>query len=194
MLGLMLTVIGLVAFSAALVGNGQRTALADPNPPGNDGECTHGNSNQPCRPDPQPDHGKDCQAHGANIDGNEDHCLGEPAVEPTAPPTEPPNAPSTEEPTAPPTEEAVAPEEATPIVVTVPTTEAAAVTTALPPQAPVEQQAVTAAAPVTALPATGSGGETSGGDIAALTWASFVLLGSGGGLLVLSWKMRRESE
>jgi hypothetical protein len=49
--------------------------LEEDAPPGNDGECTHGNSDQECRPDPQPEKGKDCEAHGANFDGNEDHCL-----------------------------------------------------------------------------------------------------------------------
>lgn len=51
-------------------------AIADkpPTPPGQ-GECNHGNSNQPCKPDPQPEHGKDCDPHGNNGGVNEDHCL-----------------------------------------------------------------------------------------------------------------------
>lgn len=59
------------------------------NPPGNSGEC-HGANDIECRPDPQPDHGKDCEAHGRNHDGNDDHCgpTPEPPVDPT-PPTEP---------------------------------------------------------------------------------------------------------
>jgi len=39
------------------------------------GPCHHGNSNKPCRPDPQPSHGKDCQQHGKNGGGNQDHCI-----------------------------------------------------------------------------------------------------------------------
>jgi hypothetical protein len=47
-----------------------------PSPPGQ-GECEHGNSAKPCKEDPQPDKGKDCEAHG-NMGGvNEDHCTGE---------------------------------------------------------------------------------------------------------------------
>ena len=55
--------------------------------------CSHGNSGQDCRPDPQPDHGKDCNQ--PNGDGNEDHCTPstdptptpEPTIEPTTDPT-----------------------------------------------------------------------------------------------------------
>ncbi len=44
--------------------------------PGSPGDnCSHGNANKPCKPDPQPDRGKDCLNHG-NARGNEDHCLG----------------------------------------------------------------------------------------------------------------------
>jgi len=64
-----------------IAGVGVSAALADPgngppsSPPGQ-GECQHGNSGQDCKPDPQPEHGKDCQDHG-NLGGvNEDHCLG----------------------------------------------------------------------------------------------------------------------
>ena len=44
--------------------------------------CSHGDSNKPCRPDPQPDHGRDCSHPHFVI--NQDHCLG------SAPPTVPP--------------------------------------------------------------------------------------------------------
>jgi LPXTG-motif cell wall-anchored protein len=52
------------------------SAIADkpPEPPGQ-GECNHGNSNQPCKPDPSTN-GKDCDPHGNNGGVNEDHCLG----------------------------------------------------------------------------------------------------------------------
>jgi hypothetical protein len=42
--------------------------------------CDHGASEKPCRPDPQPDRGKDCEVHGrvkvgGSVGGiNEDHC------------------------------------------------------------------------------------------------------------------------
>jgi hypothetical protein len=49
-------------------------------------DCSHGNSNQECRPDPQPEHGKDCDQ--PNGDGNEDHCA---SPEPTASPTPSPS-------------------------------------------------------------------------------------------------------
>ncbi len=45
-------------------------------PPGQ-GECEHGNSEKPCKDDPQPDKGKDCEEHGPKEGGvNEDHCKG----------------------------------------------------------------------------------------------------------------------
>jgi hypothetical protein len=51
-------------------------ATATPDPPGQ-GPCNHGNSGKECKPDPQPDYGKDCEEHGRHEGGvNEDHCLG----------------------------------------------------------------------------------------------------------------------
>jgi hypothetical protein len=47
-----------------------------PSPPGQD-ECEHGNSAKPCKEDPQPDKGKDCEVHGNNGGVNEDHCKGD---------------------------------------------------------------------------------------------------------------------
>src|SRR5437870_6107887 len=46
---------------------------SNPGSPGDD--CSHGNSDQPCKPDPQPGHGSECDDHG-NARGNEDHCQG----------------------------------------------------------------------------------------------------------------------
>ena len=43
------------------------------------GPCQHGNSNKACRPDPQPSHGKDCEQHGKNGGGNQDHCIAAPS-------------------------------------------------------------------------------------------------------------------
>lgn len=37
--------------------------------------CDHGNTGKDCKPDPQPDHGKDCDEHGNHGGVNEDHCL-----------------------------------------------------------------------------------------------------------------------
>lgn len=45
----------------------------NPGSPGDD--CSHGNSDKACKPDPQPTHGTECDDHG-NASGNEDHCLG----------------------------------------------------------------------------------------------------------------------
>ena len=81
MLAAMIAVFGLggaAAFAA--------TSDKPPSPPGQD-ECEHGNSLKPCRDDPQPEKGKDCEEHGPFEGGvNEDHCLGE-----TVPP--PPDCP-----------------------------------------------------------------------------------------------------
>ena len=61
------------------------------NPPGNDGDLCHGANQQTCRPDPQPSHGAECDPHGNNPDGNDDHCgptEGEsPSLQPTVTPT-----------------------------------------------------------------------------------------------------------
>jgi hypothetical protein len=74
-----------VALLAGLLvaGVGVSAALADPgngngppsSPPGQ-GECQHGNSGQECKPDPQPEHGKECESHGNQGGVDEDHCLG----------------------------------------------------------------------------------------------------------------------
>jgi cobalamin biosynthesis Mg chelatase CobN len=58
--------------SAALADPGHRNGPPQtvPGSPGDD--CSHGNSDKDCRPDPN-EHGKDCDDHG-NARGNEDHC------------------------------------------------------------------------------------------------------------------------
>ena len=53
-----------------------------PSPPGQ-GECEHGNSAKPCKEDPQPDRGKDCEQHGNQGGVNEDHCAGGETTTPT---------------------------------------------------------------------------------------------------------------
>jgi hypothetical protein len=49
-----------------------------PTPPPGQGDCSHGKTGKDCKPDPQPEHGKDCDTHGnPGVGGvNEDHCLG----------------------------------------------------------------------------------------------------------------------
>ena len=82
---------GMIAFTVLVP---YSLALADPptdGPPGQ-GVCEHGNSGQTCVPDPQPDHGQECEEHGPNEGGvNEDHCLTTTATTTTVTtPTEPP--------------------------------------------------------------------------------------------------------
>lgn len=60
--------LGIVAAVAA------QPSADNPGSPGDN--CSHGSSNTPCKPDPQPDRGKDCEDHG-RARGNEDHCLDE---------------------------------------------------------------------------------------------------------------------
>ena len=67
----------LMIAAAATLAVPSAVAFADqpPAPPGQ-GECEHGNSGQECKPDPQPEHGQDCEEHGPFEGGvNEDHCL-----------------------------------------------------------------------------------------------------------------------
>jgi hypothetical protein len=60
------------------VAAGFAASSAPPTPPPGQGDCSHGQTGKVCKPDPQPDHGKDCDTHGnAGVGGvNEDHCLG----------------------------------------------------------------------------------------------------------------------
>ncbi|CAN5293873.1 hypothetical protein BH18ACT12_BH18ACT12_01200 [soil metagenome] len=68
-----LTALGLLAASWV----GGASAQQPPAPPGQ-GPCSHGNTGKECKPDPQPEHGKDCDEHGPYEGGvNEDHCLGQ---------------------------------------------------------------------------------------------------------------------
>jgi hypothetical protein len=79
----------MIAAMIAAFGLGGAAAFAGtsdkpPSPPGQD-ECEHGNSQKPCKDDPQPDKGKDCDEHGNSGGVNEDHCKNE-----TTPPPPPP--------------------------------------------------------------------------------------------------------
>ena len=60
------------------VAAGFAASSAPPTPPPGQGDCSHGNTGKVCKPDPQPEQGKDCDTHGnPGVGGvNEDHCLG----------------------------------------------------------------------------------------------------------------------
>jgi hypothetical protein len=64
--------LGVVGFIAA--GVAVAATQTPPGTPPGQGDCQHGNSGKACGDDPQPDNGKDCQAHGNNGGVNEDHC------------------------------------------------------------------------------------------------------------------------
>lgn len=49
------------------------TTSVSATPPGQDQYC-HGANQTDCRPDPQPDHGHDCDHPNGNTIGNDDHC------------------------------------------------------------------------------------------------------------------------
>ncbi len=71
----------MIAVMIAAFGLGTAAAFAassdkPPSPPGQD-ECEHGNTQKPCKEDPQPDHGQDCDEHGNQGGVNEDHCTSE---------------------------------------------------------------------------------------------------------------------
>src|SRR5436305_1101745 len=82
-----------LALAGLLVaGVGASAAIASPgtpkggppvttNPGSPSDDCSHGSSDQTCRPDPSPN-GKDCEDHG-NARGNEDHCLATTTTTPT---------------------------------------------------------------------------------------------------------------
>ena len=70
-LALLVGVLGFAVSGIAVAGNGK-----PPSPPGQ-GDCEHGNAAKPCKDDPQPDKGKDCQAHGNKGGVDEDHCKEE---------------------------------------------------------------------------------------------------------------------
>jgi hypothetical protein len=67
-IAMILTGVGAVTIPA-FAGNG------NPHHEQQDG-CDHGNTGKPCKPDPQPSHGKDCETHGNHGGINEDHCSG----------------------------------------------------------------------------------------------------------------------
>lgn len=109
----LLAALALGMFAAsALAGNG---GGKPPAPPGQ-GECAHGNSGKPCKDDPQPEKGKDCEEHGKKGGVNEDHCKGTETTPTDTTPTE--TTPTTPEETTPSTTETTSttpsPQETTP--------------------------------------------------------------------------------
>ncbi len=113
---IILTALAAVALTLGAVGAVSANPPADP--PGQ-GECNHGNSQQSCRPDPQPSHGADCDEHGPKDGGvNEDHCQGE---QPSASPTSSATPSDSPIPTEPPTPTPTASPSETPIPTASPT-------------------------------------------------------------------------
>ena len=89
----------MIAAMIAAFGLGTAAAFAassdkPPLPPGQD-ECEHGNSQKPCKDDPQPDHGGDCEEHGNQGGVNEDHCKGDETTPTETVPTVPTETTST---------------------------------------------------------------------------------------------------
>jgi hypothetical protein len=83
----------MIAAMIAVFGLGTAAAFAassdkPPSPPGQD-ECEHGNSQKPCKEDPQPDHGADCEEHGNQGGVNEDHCKADETTPTETVPTTP---------------------------------------------------------------------------------------------------------
>jgi hypothetical protein len=76
----------LCALSAAGVSTAAASGNGKPGSPPGQGECAHGNSGKPCRDDPQPEHGRDCEHHGNQGGVNEDHCGPAPAPPTTVTP------------------------------------------------------------------------------------------------------------
>jgi hypothetical protein len=72
-----LLVLGLGVMTGGVVA-GFAASSAPPTPPPGQGDCSHGKTGKVCKPDPQPEQGKDCDTHGnPGVGGvNEDHCLG----------------------------------------------------------------------------------------------------------------------
>jgi len=68
--GLLLAGVGASVALATPANNGNGPPATVPGSPGDD--CSHGNSDKDCKPDPS-ENGKDCDDHG-KARGNEDHC------------------------------------------------------------------------------------------------------------------------
>lgn len=85
-----LSALAVVAFAPA--------AFAAPHHEELDG-CDHGATSKSCRPDPQPEHGKECDKHGRHGGVNEDHCATTTTITTPLPTTSTTSAPSPVAPT-----------------------------------------------------------------------------------------------
>jgi hypothetical protein len=94
-LAVLMGILGFAVSGVAVAG----TADKPPAPPGQ-GECNHGNADKECKADPQPEHGKDCEAHGNSGGVNEDHCRPQETT-PTTPTETTPTTPTETTPTTP---------------------------------------------------------------------------------------------
>jgi hypothetical protein len=108
-LAVLMGILGFAVSGVAVAG----TADKPPAPPGQ-GECNHGNADKECKADPQPEHGKDCEAHGNSGGVNEDHC----APQETTPTTPDVTTPTTPDVTTPTTPDVTTPTETTPSATT----------------------------------------------------------------------------
>lgn len=80
--GMAVLLVAGLGVSAALADPGNGNGPPAPTVPGSPGDdCTHGKSDQDCKPDPS-ENGKDCDDHG-NAKGNEDHCAPVTTTTPT---------------------------------------------------------------------------------------------------------------
>lgn len=160
--------------------------------------CDHGHTGKDCKPDPQPDHGKDCDVHGNHGGVNEDHCddnttttttTQPPTTTTTLPPTttttQPPTTTTTEPPTTTTTETPT-----TTITTTVPTdvTPFLGCTTpdGYPYKTNVEQGGCTPATPQTVTPNT----TLPGGNLPHTGTASNILVALGLGLIAFGLSTR----
>lgn len=163
----------LVAGTAGLFMWAATTAAADVNDPGSG--CNDQVNGASCVPDPS-DEGQDCEAHGNNADGNENHCLPTPtetttttAVTTTVVPT-----------TAPPTTETTA--TTTTTEVTPPPSE----TQTTPPSSPTKQ----ASTPDGKQPKPTKLAFTGVEDVVPIAGVALTLLTLGAGLM---WRGRRDA-
>lgn len=82
---ILMVLVGMILFGIMV-----NDANANPDVPAEQQDgCDHGATGRDCKPDPQPDKGKDCEVHGRNDVGgvNEDHCLNIDTTTTTVPTT-----------------------------------------------------------------------------------------------------------
>jgi len=88
------------ALGFAVLGVAAAPAIAtNPHHEEQDG-CDHGATSKPCKDDPQPEHGKDCEVHGNHGGINEDHCEVTSSTTTTEPPTTTTTSARTPDPTS----------------------------------------------------------------------------------------------